>query len=461
MSRHYTDERKSYSFKYYLTNLRLYRLKLLHLPFTYYPDPIGGTEAYVQSLVRVLSQYGHHSVIAAPGQQDASYVYESVPVYRYAPSEVDDPSGVYNQGDPLSAAKMAHILDVEQPDIMHVHSLSRAVSLMTVREAQKRQIPVVFTHHVPTVSCVRGTLIYLGNFPCDGRLDVTRCAFCNLNKLGVGLIGAHMLSRVPEPIGDLLQRAGKQGGIWTALRMRQLVALRQQVTHDFWEAVDHIVALNAWTRDLLLLNHVPSSKITVLRHTRAASEVELKPVPSPNSDDTLKLVFLGRLAPEKGLDVVVQALSEIPQARISLDIYGIYQSDTPYTIKLLSLIEKDNRIRLCDPVPQDDVLKTLTQYHVLVVPSRWLETGPLVILDAFAAGIPVIGTGIGGIAEWVEHGKNGLLVDVESVKGWKETLLKVRENLSLLDKLRESISPPPDHTYLAKSMLKVYNKVIF
>lgn len=436
-------------------------MKLLHLPFTYYPDPIGGTETYVQSLVRALSQHGHHSVIAAPGQQDASYVYESVPVYRYVPSNVDDPSGVYNQGDPLSAAKVAHILDVEQPDIMHVHSLSRAVSLMTVQEAKKRQIPVVFTHHVPTVSCVRGTLMYLGSLSCDGRLDVTRCVFCNLNKLGVGSIGAHVLSRIPEPIGSLLQRARKQGGIWTALRMRQLVALRQQVTREFWEAVDHIVALNAWTRDLLLLNHVPSSKITIVRHTRTSSEAELKPALSPHSDDTLKLVYLGRLAPEKGLDIVVEALSKIPQARISWDIYGIRQSNDPYTINLLSLIEKDNRIRLCDPVPQDEVLKTLTQYHVLVVPSRWLETGPLVILDAFAAGIPVIGTGIGGIAEWVEHGKNGLLVDVESVEGWKETLLQVRENLSLLDKLRESISSPPDHTYLARSMLKVYDKVIF
>ena len=54
------------------------------------------------------------------------------------------------------------------------------------------------------------------------------------------------------------------------------------------------------------------------------------------------------------------------------------------------------------------------QIDVLVVPSLWLENSPLVIHEAFMAGIPVVGARIGGIADLVEDGRSGLLYDPTS-----------------------------------------------
>ena len=64
-----------------------------------------------------------------------------------------------SQPPPLAAAAFTKILDRVLPDVVHIHSYTRAASLATVEQARKRGIPVVFTYHTPTVSCARGTLI--------------------------------------------------------------------------------------------------------------------------------------------------------------------------------------------------------------------------------------------------------------------------------------------------------------
>ena len=56
------------------------------------------------------------------------------------------------------------------------------------------------------------------------------------------------------------------------------------------------------------------------------------------------------------------------------------------------------------------VIDRLSRYHVVAVPSQWMETGPLVILESFAAGVPVIGSALGGIADKVDDGVSGLLL---------------------------------------------------
>ncbi len=56
------------------------------------------------------------------------------------------------------------------------------------------------------------------------------------------------------------------------------------------------------------------------------------------------------------------------------------------------------------------MVDTLASYDATVVPSQWLETGPLIVLESFAAGTPVIGSNLGGVAELVSHDRDGWLV---------------------------------------------------
>src|SRR3989442_1723482 len=72
-----------------------------------------------------------------------------------------------------------------------------------------------------------------------------------------------------------------------------------------------------------------------------------------------------------------------------------------YAAELGASIADDARIRILSPLHPDEVVPRLRSYDVVVVPSQCLETGPLVVLEAFAARTPVIGSKLGGISELV------------------------------------------------------------
>ena len=128
-----------------------------------------------------------------------------------------------------------------------------------------------------------------------------------------------------------------------------------------------------------------------------------------------RLCFLGRVAPEKGIGVLLEAL-RLVRTKVELDIYGI-RSDLGFGIRDSGgesepgIRNPESRIRWLPPVKPEKVVETIAKYDALVVPSVWLETGPLVVLEAFAAGVPVIGSRLGGIAEMVRDRVNGLLCD--------------------------------------------------
>ena len=75
-------------------------MKVIQVPFCFYPDPVGGTEVYVEALCRYLQKRGVQSVVAAPGQEDASYAHQGLPVRRFAIAEkVKDVGDLYGEGD--------------------------------------------------------------------------------------------------------------------------------------------------------------------------------------------------------------------------------------------------------------------------------------------------------------------------------------------------------------------------
>ena len=133
-------------------------MKVIHVPFGYYPDPVGGTEAYVDNLAHALARAGVESVVAAPDSRGSrTYQHGDVRVERFAESaDVVDVADLYGEGDPLAALSFGRILDAERPELVHLHAFTRGVSVRLVREARMRHIPVVFTYHTPTVSCQRG-----------------------------------------------------------------------------------------------------------------------------------------------------------------------------------------------------------------------------------------------------------------------------------------------------------------
>src|SRR6266700_50912 len=161
-------------------------MKIIHVPFTFAPD---------------LCELDDDAIVAAPGERSRAYTLDGLRVRRYARvKKITDVSQLYGSGDTVAAGEFAKLLDEERPDLLHLHAFTSAVSLQLIRQAKRRSIPVVFTYHTPTVTCARGTLLLWGEYICDGRLDVRRCAACNLNSRGMYRPVAEWIARLPPVV---------------------------------------------------------------------------------------------------------------------------------------------------------------------------------------------------------------------------------------------------------------------
>jgi len=231
---------------------------------------------------------------------------------------------------------------------------------------------------------------------------------------------ANFVAAVPTFVGQLLGMLRLQGGVWTAFRTSELLKLRHNTFKSFMQEVDVVVALTEWVRMLLLRNGVPRKKIIVSRHgvphTKGIN-VELIDV----NKTPLRVAFLGRARRDKGADTLLRAMRNEPELHIELHLYGITQSaaDEEYWKTLRRLAADDSRVAFLPAVLNDEVISLLKNYHVLAVPSRWLETGPLVVLEALAAGTPVLASSLDGITEWIRHEHNGLLVEPEVIDAFR------------------------------------------
>jgi glycosyltransferase involved in cell wall biosynthesis len=299
---------------------------------------------------------------------------------------------------------------------------------------------------------------------CDGRLDLKDCTSCVLHRHGLNKTHSKMLSALPPVVGKMLGRARLSGSYWTALRMSELVQLRHSVYRNLISEVDHVVALCQWTEDLLIDHGVPSEKITVSHHglTQVTGNNYKKLAKPSSGSGKLRIAFMGRLDRTKGVDVIIRALRELPGLKAELDVYGVAQelNGNDYLRKLRLIAADDSRFNFRSPIHSDQAISCLDEYDLLAVPSRTFETGPLVVLEAFAAGIPVIGSNLGGIAELVEHEVNGLLVETDSITEWKSALQRCASEGGLLDRLRAGVRPPRSMATVAGEMMTLYKRLL-
>jgi glycosyltransferase involved in cell wall biosynthesis len=431
----------------------------IHVCYGFPPDPIGGTEVYVAALARELARSGDRVVVAAPAKESASYSWEGLSVRRFRTRDAQSTADLYGQGDEVAAAEFERLLDEVRPDVVHVHALTHACSLRLIRVA-KRRAPVVFTYHTPTVSCARGSLMEHGVDPCDGVLDARRCAVCVLEQHGVPAGLARVAARTPPSIARRVASGWLPARIGTAAQMPALMAGRQETFRSVMQTVDRVVALCEWTERLLLQNGVASSRI--VRLSQALCQTP-RPLPVRRRDDRLRLLFMGRLHRDKGIAVVLDAIERLEDRQVALAVYGTPQGEEGRAIqeRLVRVAARDARITVHAPVPPAQVPDIIAAHDVMVVPSQGFETGPLVVLEAFAAGVPVLGSALGGIAELVHDGIDGRLVPVfNSPVAWRAAIAALRSDRGGLDRLRAGVVPPAVMAGTAVAVRKIYDSVL-
>jgi glycosyltransferase involved in cell wall biosynthesis len=130
-----------------------------------------------------------------------------------------------------------------------------------------------------------------------------------------------------------------------------------------------------------------------------------------------------------------------------------------YARKVYALAGGDPRINFVGPFPNETMAAELGKLDVLVVPSTWYENTPLVIYSAFAAGIPVVASNLGGMAEVVHHEKNGLLFEPNDSEGLARQLRRLIEEPGLLEKLGENAGDVRPVEDSVDEMLGLYERL--
>jgi GT2 family glycosyltransferase len=155
----------------------------------------------------------------------------------------------------------------------------------------------------------------------------------------------------------------------------------------------------------------------------------------------LRIGFFGSLIPAKGIDVLLEAFRRLPSGLATLEAYGSlapYHDDTAAMRRTAALL---NWPGIAPPrtLPRELVIQTMASLDLVVVPSIWPENAPFVIREAFAAGVPVLASAIGGIPELVRDGMGGWLIEPRRVDALARTLHGLAADRSRLTRLK----PPP------------------
>jgi len=174
------------------------------------------------------------------------------------------------------------------------------------------------------------------------------------------------------------------------------------------------------------------------------------------------VLFLGTWVPHKGPQVLAEALAALPSewfdsGRISAMAVG----PSPFPLFKKEVLERaGGRLSATAAVPPEAVSRLLQDCDVLVVPSTWAENAPLVVLEAQAAGKPVLASRLGGLPELIEHEVNGLLFPAGNSDELAVLLKRLVDDPDALAALTAGVRPPPDTKSLARTTMDHYGQLI-
>jgi glycogen(starch) synthase len=168
-----------------------------------------------------------------------------------------------------------------------------------------------------------------------------------------------------------------------------------------------------------------AAKSSVIYNTLNLPEVEVRPLPF----DRPELLCLGRVVPDKGFDLVVDALASIasvvPDVRLTIAGDGI---DRPRLEEQARRLQVEDRIVVAGWVAPTKILELINTATIVIVPSRWFEPAPLVAIQAAHMGRPVVGARTGGIPELVVDGVTGVVVEKDDSEAIARAVIHLLEN---------------------------------
>ena len=438
-------------------------MRILFTTHQFFPESRAGVELVTLGLARELKARGHEPFVLAARRtvphsdllpnETEDYELDGVPVRRIGRPEegLSRPYELNYRNDDMAERTREYVRKVG-PDLVHaMHLQGLSASVLPVFE--ELGLPVVFTAADFWPVCPVVDLRRHDGVMCEGP-DVSHCVRCLASRSTDPRLrkAARLLP------GAVTRAAGLVSRTRLSFPLRQVEAVRERPAYirDRMESVDQILAYTHLTRDLLVANGIGRRKIHVSPYgidTSHVARVSTQRRPSA----TLRFGFVGTLAPHKGPDLLVRAFGMLPPGvDATVSIHGSEKGYETYAAGLRDLAGDDGRIGFPGPFSREELGSVLAGLDVLVVPSRWYENAPGVVFEAFAAGMPVISTDLGGMSEFVRPGKNGLLFALDDAEDLARQLRALIEDNDLLGRLRAGIEPVKTVGEYAGELIELY-----
>jgi glycosyltransferase involved in cell wall biosynthesis len=382
-------------------------------------DDAGGGTIVPRYVAKELAQRGHDVTVFAAGVAPL----EGQPSYTVRTTVEDGvevvsvhnrPHGLLDLGhphreldDPAIRAAFAEVLDRVDPHVVHLHNLHN-LGLSLVDETFTRGIRTVFSTHNYWLGCARNYLFHGDLKLCDGPGDGGRaCASC---------VGSRDAAGYAERRNELRERF--------SLRVDRILAVSEAMRRTLdglgfpREMID--VVHQAMPEDGAIWDALGRDRAPGRRGAR------------------LTVGFVGSAYPHKGPQLLVQA-AQLVDHDIRVRIHG----EVPHAFAE-QLVALDGRgvVELAGAFSHAELPAILAELDAAVVPSLWWDCAPLVVAECLAGRVPVIGANMGGIPDFVEHERNGLLFEGRSPTALAAALDRLAGEPGLLERLQGGIAAP-------------------
>jgi glycosyltransferase involved in cell wall biosynthesis len=257
-----------------------------------------------------------------------------------------------------------------RPDLVHVHNFFPRLSPAVHYACHERGVPVVQTLHNFRLGCPGATL-FRNDKVCEECLGLT----------------------VAWPA---IKHGCYRNGRLATMAVANMLAIHRAL--GTWrKTVNTFIALTEFAREKFISAGIPADRIAVKPNFVVDDA-------GAGSGDRGYALFVGRLSPEKGIETLLRAWRMIPAKR-RLRIIG----DGPMAPMIREAAEQIHGIEWLGARGHSEVLQQLREAAVLILPSACYEGFPMVAAEAFSAGVPIVASKHGSLAEIVTHGGTGRL----------------------------------------------------
>ena len=337
----------------------------------------------------------------------------------------------------------------------------------------------VVTHYLPRSDCRRYTRRWwrdssrlLATLAAEGRADVVvshSAGAIGYASHAVRGLGIPLVLVVHTPFRASLYNQWRGARTWRRLaRLAYDLAIAPR--HGLlWRrslrlAAAVVAPSEAIARAVATGSDLATGRVTVVPHgvdtARFAPSAEVRRRMRDRwglSQQAFTGVFASRLVPEKGGDVLLRAVAEVPALHLVIAGDGPHAGALRTRARALGI---DGRVRFLGPVAHEEVADCFAAGDVFVLPSLCREGFPLSILEAMASGLPTITTGHGGQASAVEPGRTGLLVPPGDARALAAALSRLEADRALRNRLAVAAREAACARFSAAGMVRGYEAVL-